>query len=171
MLIDYVLLLFLFIVPIFYRYNQWLYLFENFDYNFTEFKNFLFSHDAKVLIFHFWFVLEFLFLLMSIFMIFHKPFEFILYNMFFYFLVLLNIYYFWKIFRWKIKLASCGAKNYLIGSMFLFVSCISISYLLYSESYKIVYLFIVFFLLFLPIICLLNFYIMSLYSKNTNKQQ
>ncbi len=75
------------------------------------------SQQGREYVFHFWFFLELPFFAFSILPFISAPFEILLYGMFFYFLILYNIFVIWKILRRKM--------SFPLGDTFLWcISCI-----------------------------------------------
>ena len=162
MFFDYLLLIILAITPLYYRYNLYIYIIESKSYNLRFFKNFLKSNDWKNLLYNHWFILEIFIWLLSILMIFNPPFEVIYYNIFFYFLILENIYVLWKIVRKKILKPSHNFVNILSFIIILNIIVIDFITIYFTNSYKIIYPTIIVYLFFSPLLWSIIPYVISI---------
>ncbi len=95
----YFLLILLSILPLVYKFSFWLYLIQLKEYRIDRFKEYLQTLQWKRAIFNFWFFIEIpmFFLIISVFFI--ENIEIIVFKVFFYFLLLQNVFVLWKIFR------------------------------------------------------------------------
>jgi len=89
---EYILLVFVSVFPIKYKFSYWSHFFSQWD---QSLKNIIKQT------YHFWLFVEIPIFIMSFVVFFDKVFEIFLYNIFFYFLILYNIFVFWKILRWN----------------------------------------------------------------------
>ena len=121
---EYILLLISFILPIWYRYFFW---FSSFE----KHRWFNYSRD-KNNIFHLFFLIELILLIFSLIIFINKPFEFIIYNIVFYYWVMSSVFVLWKILRWKLKNQIKNTRKYyvflLLFSIILFISIWCIYY-------------------------------------------
>ena len=161
MLIDYVLLLILAFLPIYYRYSFWLFILESENYNLNSYKNILKSTEGKNVIFNFWFLLEISILFLSSLLIVNPPFEVIFYNMFFYFLILENIFVLWKFFRKKLLKPKFSKINIFIVLILISFFNFGLFLIFNLGILQILYPYLLFILLISPILIILSFYIFN----------
>ena len=165
MLIDYVLLLILTFLPIYYIYSFWLNILESEEYNLNLFKEVLKSKEWKNVIFNFWFLLEISILFLSSLLIINPPFEVIYYNMFFYFLILENIFVLWKIFRKKLLKPTFSKINIFIILILITFFCLDLLIIYYTNILQILYPFLMLILILSPIIIRLIAYVILQFNK------
>jgi len=94
---EYVFLIWLSILPIIYKLAYWQISMKETDYKIFSTK------QGRERLFHFWFFLELPFFLLAFVPFIQDAFEILLYGLFFYFLILYNIFVVWKIVRKKIN--------------------------------------------------------------------
>ena len=152
MLIDYLILLILVFLPIYYRYSLWLYCLESVEYDVNSFFDILKTTEWKNVIFNFWFFIEIILLIFTIFLIINPPFEIIYYNIFFYFLILQNIFVLWKIFRKKMLIGTMQKTNLITILLLLFFFCLGLFVINYIQIWQILYPYLILTLLFSPIL-------------------
>jgi len=152
---EYVLLLLLSIFPLIYKLWYWQQVFVEQWKSISQFYSYLISKQAKNSYTHFWTILEIPVLLVCIIPILDPPFEYLFYSMFFYFLILYNIFIFWKIWRKKIHLPN---KNIFSLILWLIISMTLMIPIIYPIT---IYLFISWALLSIPIYIIVTQYIIS----------
>ena len=100
---EYILLLSVFFFPFWYKFLYWGKIFEDCGYSWSTFRKFMKTPAGTDSLLHFWIFLELPLLLLSFGIFINPPFEVFLYNIYFYFLLLYNIFVFGKILRWKME--------------------------------------------------------------------
>ncbi|QFR39244.1 hypothetical protein A9Q91_03335 [Candidatus Gracilibacteria bacterium 28_42_T64] len=146
MISSYIILLILAILPLVYKYSFWLYVIQLKEYRWDRFNEYLHTPQGKNAVFNFWFLLEVPFFLMTIILYFNPVFEYILYNLVFYFLVLWNIFVLGKIFRKKLTLPKKTGRLLTIAFVLLVGISFDFAFILNNELFKFFYsyLFILF---------------------------
>lgn len=143
---EYILLLILSVFPLIYKLWYWQHIFKLHSYNMRDFLNFLPTKQGRESMFHFWTSLEFPIFILAFVPLIDKPFEYFFYSIFFYFLVLYNIFVLGKILRKKIYLPEKNALSYIIFSIIIFLFSLPI---LFPLS---IYLYISSVLLWIPVL-------------------
>lgn len=142
---EYILLILSFILPIWYRYFFW---FSSFE----KHRWFLFWRD-KNNIFHLFFLIEIVLLVMSFIIFIDKPFEFIVYNVVFYYWIMSSIFVLWKILRWKLKNQIINTNQHYLFSLILLVGIsIVLWILIHSDQYSFLYSYLLWITVLSPII-------------------
>ena len=159
MLIDYIILLILALLPIYYRYSLWLYSLESVEYDMNSFFDLLKSTEWKNVLFNFWFIIEVFILFLSAILILDPPFEVIYYNLFYYLLLLENIFVIWKIFRKNFLKPTFSKINIFMILLLIFFFCTNLLTIYYINIFWILYPYLILILLFSPILCVIIFYI------------
>ena len=156
MTLELIMLLGLTILPIFYKLNLWLHLFEK--------KNFL-SPWSKKKLFSFWFPIELLLFVLSLSLSFDKNLEIIFFPIVFYFLCFYNIFVLWKIFRKRLEKTTNSQYIYIwIVLYFIEISCI-----IYFLQNKFLYSYILLIFLLNQIIFMYLFFYSKLLKTNKKK--
>lgn len=163
MLIDYVILLILLIVPLSYRLLTWGVLSEEQKYSYNKLSKNLFTWWYNELFFSFWFIIEIVLIIASIAVLINPLFEIIIYNLFFYFLVLQNIFVAWKFFRNKFVKPERNLKNEVLFFVCILLIIPDIIFILFSWLYLYIYLYISLALFLSPIIVLLSTFLLNKY--------
>ena len=101
---EYILLIILAILPVFYRYSFWLIQAQNNQYNDKKYWDLLNSSAWKQAIYNFWWYIETFILILAIRVALTPIYEIIFYKVYFYLLIIMNIFVLWKILRNKITL-------------------------------------------------------------------
>ena len=143
---EYVLLFLLSILPLLYKLWYWQYVFREQRNSVREFWKYFFSREGRESCSHFWTILELPILCMGVLPILNAPFEYLFYGMFFYFLVIYNIFVWGKILRKKIHFPRKNAEMLLSIAL---ITCSSTIVFLFPIS---VYVFISYILLSIPVI-------------------
>ena len=142
---EYILLISSFILPIWYRYFFW---FSNFEKN----KWFIFSRE-KNNVFHIFFIIETVLLILSFTIFFDKPFEFIVYNIVFYYWLMSSVFVIWKILRGKLKNKIIHYKKYFSYIiLFFLIIWLELTSLIRLEMFQYIYLYLLLMLILSPII-------------------
>lgn len=151
---EYILLLFLSILPIVYKLWYWEEIFKNNKYSLKLFFRYIKTAQWRDKLFHFWTTLEIPLFLISFVVFISAPFEILLFNAFLYLLLLYNVFVIWKILRKTIEYPSKSALIFLvilcmlfdilatfyINSMLIYVAISSV--LLFAPLYFIASLFV-----------------------------
>ncbi len=146
-MLENILLISVYILPIWYRYNYFFKFFENK-------KWFIFSRDNSN-IFHLFSVIEIFLFIMSFGILIQKPFEIIIFNLVFYFWIISSIFVLWKLLRKKIIFpieTKHKNKLFFYNFIILFFLCLEIFfiYFLWFKSY--IYFYLLWALLLAPIV-------------------
>lgn len=104
MRMEYIFLVILTILPLLYKIWYWQYIFYKHKNKVQTFRIYLLSKQGRESCFHFWTLVEFPILLAWILPLIDSNFEYLWYPMFFYFMLIYNIYVLWKLLRKKIYL-------------------------------------------------------------------
>ncbi len=104
MAIDYIWLLLLIILPLFYKISFWSFLIQLKEYRIDRIKEYIKTPQWNHALFNFWFIIELCLLIYAITIFFNSRLEILVYPAFFYFLIFQNIFVLWKIFRKKLIL-------------------------------------------------------------------
>jgi len=157
MTLEFIMLLSLTVLPIFYKMNLWVYLFEQkkFSSNFWNQK-----------LFNFWFPIELLFFVLSFSLFYDSKLEIIFFPIFFYFLTFYNIFVVWKVIRWNLEeITSCKKYVYI----WLCLYFLDISTIIYFFENKFLYIYILFIFLLAQIIYIYLFYQAKILKSNKKK--
>jgi len=149
MRVEYIFLLILSLLPLIYKIWYWQQIFLEQKKWDIDFWKYLLRKQGRASYTHFWTMLEFLIMLAWILPIIDKNFEYLWYPMFFYFLIIYNIYVLWKILRKKIFLPQADIMFLCITLLSMILLSLSI---VFSQS---IYFLISMTLLFIPIKILL----------------
>ena len=132
---EYILLICCFILPVWYRYFFW--------FSSLEKHKWLNISRDKNNIFHLFVVIEIFLLVMTVWIFVQSAFEFIVFNLVFYYWILSSIFVLWKILRWKLKNKIINKnKYYLYISIIFWIILIKIWGLLYFEQFQFIYSYI-----------------------------
>ncbi len=129
MTFEFILFLGLTILPIFYKINLWLYLFEKKQMSWDLWKKKLFN---------FWFPIELLFYILSFSLFFDSKLEIIFFPILFYFLAFYNIFVIGKILRARLE----KTKYRKYGYLWVIIYLLDISFILYfwEDNYLYTYI-------------------------------
>lgn len=145
-MIEYILLILTFILPVWYRYFFWFSHFENK-------KNIIIWRD-KDNIFHIFTIIEIFLFILSLWIFIQAPFEFIVFNLMFYYWILSSIFVLWKLLRWKLKNKIRNKNKYYFYFILIFsLFFISIWNILYWEEFKYIYNYLLWIIIFSPLLC------------------
>jgi len=123
MTLEFIMLLSLTILPIYYKMNLWVYLFEQKKFS---------SDFWKQKLFNFWFPIELLFLILSYGLFYDSKLEIIFFPIFFYLLAFYNIFVIWKMVRWNLE--NVQHKKYVyLWLLFYSIEVATITYFLESK--------------------------------------
>lgn len=159
MFFKYYLLLILAILPFFYKYTFWFYTIQLKEYRWDRFREYLSTKQAKSAIINIWSVIELPLFIISFFIFINSSFEIIIYNVLFIFLLMQNIFVFYKLIKRNILKPKLTSR--LLFTLVLFLSFLSLS-LFFIIKYKlnyIIYTYILFSFLFAPVITFLIIFI------------
>ena len=152
------LLILVAILPLFYKYSFWFYTIQLKEYRWDRFKEYIFTPQWKSAILNFWFFIELPVLIFSIMIFIDKNLIYLIHPVVFYFLVFVNIFVIWKIFRWRI-LKPKITWRLLITLVFLLIwFVIDFYFILFAWYWNAIYAYILASLLFAPLI--IFFYIL-----------
>lgn len=159
MRIEYIFLLILSLLPLTYKIWYWQHIFLQQKRLNIHFWKYLVGKQGRKTYFHFWTLLEFPVMLAWILPLLDSNFEYLWYPMFFYFLIMYNIYVIWKILRKKIYYPH-------INIIFLWIIVISLFFLSISLYFsRSIYILISLILLSIPVILFVCDFIFSLIKK------
>jgi len=148
MRVEYIFLTILSLLPLMYKIWYWQRILLELKSKKQSFRKYLLSKQGRESCFHFWTLLEFPILLVWFFPLTDSNFEYLWYPMFFYFMLIYNIYVIWKVFRKKIFFPR-------INLIFLWIVVFSLSLLSLSSVYpQSIYILISSILLIIPFIFL-----------------
>lgn len=152
---EYILLICCFILPIWYRYFFW--------FSSLEKNKWIKINRDKANIFNLFVIIEVILLIMSIWIFIQPPFEFIVFNLVFYYWILSSIFVLWKILRWKLKNKIINKNRYYIYlSIIFWIILIEIWWIFYFELFQYIYSYILSIIILSP---LLSFIFMKLFFK------
>lgn len=157
---EYILLLLVAILPIYYKFSFWLYLIQLKEYRFDRFKEYLFTKQWKNAYFNFWFLLEFPFFLSTFFIFLNKNLEIIIFPIIFYFLIIQNIFVLWKIFRNKILKPKNTSRILLTKIIIYLFILINLYFIIFWWFEKLIYLYLFILILFTPLCIFLAIFIL-----------
>lgn len=149
---EYVLMFLVLILPLYYKYNFWLYLIQLKDYRWDRFKDFFHTPQWKQALFNIWFFIELPLFLLSFYVFFNSSFEIIFFNQLFYFLIIQNIFVIWKILRKKILKPKKTFRAIIILLLLIITITGTTSYILYNNFFIFIYSYFLWLLLFTPLI-------------------
>lgn len=153
---EYVLLLLLSILPLIYKLWYWQYVFREQENSVRGFWKYFFSREGRDSYSHFWTILELPILCMGVLPMLSLPFEYLFYGIFFYFLVIYNIFVWGKILRKKIYFPHKNKETFLSIAL---VACFSSIVFLFPIS---VYVFIICTLLSIPLILSISLSVLAI---------
>jgi len=152
------LLILVTILPLFYKYSFWFYTIQLKEYRWDRFKEYIFTPQWKSAILNFWFFIELPVLFFSIMIFIDKNLIYLIHPVVFYFLVFVNIFVIWKIFRWRILKPKITGRL-LITVLFLLIWFgIDFYFMIFGWYWNAIYAYILASLLFAPLI--IFFYIL-----------
>lgn len=144
-MIEYILLISTFILPVWYRYFFW---FSSLEKN----KWIKFQRD-KNNIFHIFSIIEIFLFTLSLWIFIQAPFEFIIFNIVFYYWIMSSIFVLWKIFRWKLKNKIVNINKFILYTIIIFLLFgFELYSLLNLELFQYIYIYLLSIIIFSPII-------------------
>lgn len=146
------LLLILAILPITYKFSFWLFVIQLKEYRWDRLKEYLLTPQWNRAVVNFWFVIEIILFFSSFVIFVNKPFEFILYNVVFYFLCMQNLFIFRKILTRKFITPIFTGRMYMNIFLLLLFLRVNIFIIIYFQLNTIIYTFILSLLLFSPVV-------------------
>lgn len=153
-MIEYILLIFAFILPIWYRYYFW---FKRLE----KYKTISFSRDKESII-HIFSILEFFILILSLWVILQPAAEIIVFNLLFYYGLISWIFVLWKIVRWKISFQSeYKVQFFIFQFLIIFWLIFESTAFVYWEFTNHLYYYLLLVLLFAPIVSYALIFIIS----------
>jgi len=142
-----ILLVILFILPISYKILFWTYTLQLKEYRFDRFREYLTTSQWKNAIFNFWFPTEFILFLSTFSIFIDIDFDYILFQVMFYFLCIQNIFVLWKIFRKNILKPIFTWRTVLLLLVLDLIVFLSI-FLIFDNFPELIYSFLIWSLLF-----------------------
>ncbi len=176
---DYILLFILGFLPLIYKVLFWLYTIQLKEYRWDRFKEYLLTKQWKSAIFNVFFVVEFILFIFSIFIyclyltenIYTSAFYWLFYNVFFWFLVIENIFVFWKILRRRIIKPKITWRIIILWLLFVIWWSIDLYYFINLNLFNFVYIYILLIFISIPfIIFFYNFISLPLVNYLKNKK-
>ncbi len=176
--IDYIVLFILAFLPLLYKLFFWLYTIQLKEYRFDRFKEYLYTKQWKQALFNVFFIVELILLFYYIwvyFLVYTKniyaiAFLGVWYNIFFYYLLFLNLFVIWKIVRKRILKPKITTR--LLILLFLFIFWIVIDLFLFEKFnlWTFSFLYILFTFLLMPaILFFYNFLSLPIINYKKNK--
>lgn len=147
---EYILLLIVALAPVYYKFSFWLYLFQLKEYRFDRFFEYFKTKQWKNAYFNFWFLLEFPIFITSLTIFFDKNLEIIIFPTIFYFLLIENIFVFWKIFRNKILKPKLTQRLILTKLIILLLIFIDLYFIIFWWYEKFIFMYLWILLLLTP---------------------
>lgn len=136
---NYIILLLVFLFPLFYRFLLWRDIFSHRNYTLLNMKEYFVSREGREQLFHFLVFLEMPFFVMSFSLVFDPKMEIFLFPLTFYFLLIENIFVFGRIFRKDISFARWTYRDTLALVFFCGLFFIAFTYLPDNFIYYIVF--------------------------------
>lgn len=139
---EYILLLLVAFIPVYYKFSFWFYLIQLKEYRLDRFKEYINTRQWISAIFNLWFLIEIPLFIISLFIFTNNLIEIIIFPTIFYLFVIENIFYFWKIFRWKI-IKPKFTLRLLITKLILFIIILcELYFLIFAWYIKFIFLFL-----------------------------
>jgi len=152
MIVEHYLLLILAILPLFYKYAFWFYTIQLKDYRWDRFKEYLFTPQWNSALVNIWTVIELPLLLVSFIVFINSPFEIIIYNVLFVFLLIQNLFVIRKIFSKRILAPKITWRLLLTLLVLLLWFYWDLYYIITRELWNHIYSYILSIYLFAPIV-------------------
>ena len=151
-LFEHYLLLVLSILPFIYKYCFWLFTIQLKEYRWDRFKEYISTPQWKTAIVNMWSVLELPLFLAALFVFIDRPFEIIIFNVLFIFLLIQNLFVFRKLVKRNILHPKITGRLLLISIVIVWGLFLDLQYLIENKLWHVTYAYILFVLLFPPII-------------------
>ena len=161
MIFEHYLLLIIAILPLIYKYSFWLYTIQLKEYRWDRLKEYLKTNQWKSALINIWTVIELPLLLLSLLVFINPPFEIIIFNVLFVFLLIQNLFVFRKILTRKLLKPKITWRLILILAMLLSGVFFDIKYFIDNELWKSIYSYVLFMYLFAPYVILFIIFIAS----------
>ncbi|MDD2871879.1 MAG: UDP-N-acetylmuramoyl-tripeptide--D-alanyl-D-alanine ligase [Candidatus Gracilibacteria bacterium] len=152
MLFDHYLLLIVSLLPILYRYFFWLYVIQLKEYRWDRFREYLSTPQGNSAIINVWSVIELPLFIVSFYVFLNEPFEYILYPVVFYFLLIQNLFILRKIQKKTILKPKFTGRLLITLGLILIGTVFDIYFMAIYEYSNILYSYLLFVLLFAPLI-------------------
>lgn len=173
--IKYIIIVLLALFPLFYKYSFWMYWIQDKEYRWDKLKCYIVTPQWKKALFNIWFFIEVPVFLLSFWVFLNPSIEIVVRNVTVSFLILYNIFAFWKILRKKIILPKITSRMIFSIAILIFVISCDIAWVvLLTENYIWIYSYILSLLVFAPLIFLICIFLTlpivnSLKNKKINK--
>jgi UDP-N-acetylmuramoyl-tripeptide--D-alanyl-D-alanine ligase len=152
MLPEHYLLLIFALLPLINKYSFWLYTIQLKEYRWDRFKEYLSTPQWKSAIINVWSIIELPLFLVSLVIFINSPFEIIIYNVLFIFLLIQNLFVFRKVISWRFIKPKFTWRLMLTLIFLILWFSWDLSYIIYNEIGNTIYSYILFVYLFAPII-------------------
>lgn len=149
---EHYLLLILSILPIIYKYFFWLFTIQLKEYRWDRFWEYLTTKQWNSAIINIWSVIELPLFLISLFIFINSPFEVIIYNVLFVFLLIQNIFVIRKIIKGKIIRPKLTWRLILTAFILLLLIFWDLFFIIINDLSNLIYSFVLFLLTFAPLI-------------------
>lgn len=159
MIPEYYLLLFLSILPLINRFLFWFYVIQLKEYRCDRFREYLLTPQWKSALFNMWTVIELPLLFVSLAIFINPPFEIIIYNVLFVFLIIQNIFVIRKLFSKKILKPKLTWRLALTIILFFVWLSLSLKYIIFWGYEKFIYSYLLSLLFFAPLVIFIFIFI------------
>ena len=175
---DYILLFILGFLPLLNKISFWLYTIQLKEYRWDRFREYLSSKQWKSALFNIFFVIEFILIIFTLFLLYlyftnnayTSAFYGLFYQMFFWFLIIENIFVIWKILRKRILKPKITTRLIILSLFIIIWLSIDFYYFCSWNLWNYTYIYILWVFLLVPVmIFLFNFISLPLVNYKKNK--
>ncbi len=175
---DYVLLFILALLPFIYKLLFWLYTIQLKEYRWDRFKEYLFTKQGKNAIFNVFSILEAILIIFLIWITIYHNFQtpygivffWVFYQIFFWYLIILNIFVIWKILRKRILMPVLTSRMLFLLSIFTLLLSLDLYFFYYLNLFNYTYFYILILFILLPVLLFVcNFISLFLVKYRKNK--
>lgn len=152
MIFEHYLLLILAILPLFNRFSFWFYSIQLKEYRWDRFSEYLSTPQWKSALINIWSVIELPLFFVSLIIFINPPFEIIIYNVLFVFLIIQNIFVIRKVLTKKILKPRITARLLLTLILFLSLFIVDLLFMMFLWFEKFIYSYLLFLLSFAPFV-------------------
>lgn len=140
------------ILPLFYKFSFWTYVIQLKEYRWDRFKEYLSTKQWKSALINIWTVIELPLFILAFFVFFDRPFEIIIWNVLFIFLIIQNIFVFRKIIKRNLLKPKFTSRLSLTLLFLVLAIGLDLVYIISNNINLIIYNYIIWLLLFSPLI-------------------
>lgn len=152
MVFEHYLLLLIAILPLIFKYSFWLYTIQLKEYRWDRLKEYMKTPQWNSALINIWTVLELPLLLVSFIVFFDSPFEIIIFNVLFVFLLIQNLFVFRKVLSFKFIKPKLTWRLFLILLILLGWISYDMFFIVQNELWKVIYTYVLSMYLFAPFI-------------------